>query len=211
MDQRGTSRRTRCRKGHAVRFSAPDCPRRKDAAARGRHDHRHRDWFEPGPEEGRRMPARAARRGNSENRQSGDAVPQVRRPGADRDARRRRAIDLRRDRPGGREIQRMRSNRTLFGAAAAACLLLLAYGYYLQYFQDQDPCPLCLVQRGFYYACAVVFLAGAIHGSGAMAYSIAASVVALGGAGVAARQVWLQHLPAAQVPACGPDLFYMMP
>ena len=43
-----------------------------------------------------------------------------------------------------------------------------------------------------------------------MAYSIAASVVALGGAGVAARQVWLQHLPAAQVPACGPDLFYMM-
>jgi disulfide bond formation protein DsbB len=104
----------------------------------------------------------------------------------------------------------MISNRTLFGAAAAACLLLLAYGYYLQYFQDQDPCPLCLVQRGFYYACAAVFLAGAIHGSGAMAYSIAGSVVALGGAGIAARQVWLQHLPAAQVPACGPDLFYMM-
>ena len=104
----------------------------------------------------------------------------------------------------------MISSRTLFGAAAAACLLLLAYGYYLQYFQDQDPCPLCLVQRGFYYACAAVFLAGAIHGSGAMAYSIAGSVVALGGAGVAARQVWLQHLPAAQVPACGPDLFYMM-
>jgi disulfide bond formation protein DsbB len=35
-------------------------------------------------------------------------------------------------------------------------------------------------------------------------------VLALGGAGVAARQVWLQHLPAAQVPACGPDLFYML-
>ena len=104
----------------------------------------------------------------------------------------------------------MISSRTLLGAAAAACLLLLAYGYYLQYFQDQDPCPLCLVQRGFYYACAAVFLAGAVHGSAALGYGIAASVVAAGGAAVAARQVWLQHLPAAQVPACGPDLFYML-
>ena len=104
----------------------------------------------------------------------------------------------------------MISNRALFGAAAAACLLLLANGYYLQYFQDQDPCPLCLVQRGFYYACAAVFVTAAIHGSGAMAYSIAASLLALGGAGVAARQVWLQHLPADRVPACGPDLFYMV-
>jgi disulfide bond formation protein DsbB len=104
----------------------------------------------------------------------------------------------------------MISQRVLFGAAAAACLLLLANGYYLQYFQDQDPCPLCLVQRAFYYACAAVFLAGAVHGSRALGYGIAASVVALGGAGVAARHVWLQHLPPAQVPACGPDLFYML-
>ena len=104
----------------------------------------------------------------------------------------------------------MISNRVLFGAAAAACVLLLAYGYYLQHFQDQEPCPLCLVQRGFYYACAAVFLAGAVHGSGTLGYGIAASLVAFGGAAIAARQVWLQHLPAAQVPACGPDLFYML-
>jgi disulfide bond formation protein DsbB len=104
----------------------------------------------------------------------------------------------------------MISNRTLFGAAAAACILLLAYGYYLQHFQDQDPCPLCLVQRGFYYAIAIVFLLAAVHGTGTLAYAVAGLVLALGGAGVAARQVWLQHLPAAQVPACGPDLFYML-
>ena len=43
-----------------------------------------------------------------------------------------------------------------------------------------------------------------------MIYCAAATMLALGGFGVAARQVWLQHLPADQVPACGPDLFFMM-
>jgi len=104
----------------------------------------------------------------------------------------------------------MISNRVLFAAGAAACALLLATGYYLQYFEGQDPCPLCLVQRGFYYGFGAVFLAAALHGAGSLAYSIAGFLVALGGAGVAARQVWLQHLPADQVPACGPDLFYML-
>jgi disulfide bond formation protein DsbB len=66
------------------------------------------------------------------------------------------------------------------------------------------------VQRGFYYAIAIVFLLAAVHGTGTLAYAVAGLVLALGGAGVAARQVWLQHLPAAQVPACGPDLFYML-
>lgn len=105
------------------------------------------------------------------------------------------------------------SNRTLFSLGALASALLLGSGYYLQYFQGQDPCPLCLVQRGFYYAFGAVFLAAALHDparAGAIAYSIAGLVFALGGAGVATRQVWLQHLPPDKVPACGPDLFYML-
>jgi disulfide bond formation protein DsbB len=105
------------------------------------------------------------------------------------------------------------AHRASFGLGALACAVLLGAGYYLQYFQGQDPCPLCLVQRGFYYAFGAVFLAAALHNpgrAGSIAYSIAGFVVALGGAGAAARQVWLQHLPAEQVPACGPDLFYML-
>ena len=101
----------------------------------------------------------------------------------------------------------------LFGCAAAACALLLACGYYLQYFDHQDPCPLCLVQRGFYFGLLLVFAAGALHGPGAIgniAYAIFALVLAAGGAAVAGRQVWLQHLPADQVPACGPDLYFML-
>lgn len=103
--------------------------------------------------------------------------------------------------------------RLLYAAPALACAGLLAFGYYLQYFQNQDPCPLCLVQRGFFYGVLAVSALAALHfpgRGGRRAYCAAAFVLAAGGFGVAARQVWLQHLPPDQVPACGPDLFFMM-
>lgn len=105
------------------------------------------------------------------------------------------------------------SFRQISLAGAAVCAALLAYAYYLQYFEGQDPCPLCLVQRFFYYGILVVLAAGALHGpgrKGAIAYSIGALLFAAGGIATAVRQVWLQHLPADQVPACGPDLYYMV-
>jgi disulfide bond formation protein DsbB len=103
--------------------------------------------------------------------------------------------------------------RLAYALPALACALLLGFGYYLQYFDNQDPCPLCLVQRGFYYGVMLVFAAAALHAPGRVGrfvYCGAGTLLALGGFGVAARQVWLQHLPADQVPACGPDLFFMM-
>jgi protein dithiol:quinone oxidoreductase len=101
------------------------------------------------------------------------------------------------------------------GAAlgATACFLLLAYGYYLQYARGLDPCPLCLVQRGFYYLVGGVLVVAAIHaplGIGRMAYGGLAALFAAGGIATAGRQVWLQHLPPERVPACGPDLFFML-
>jgi len=107
----------------------------------------------------------------------------------------------------------MKPARLYFAAPAAACAALLGFAYYLQYFQGQDPCPLCMVQRGFYYLVLFLFAAATLHGPGrrgGIAYSFAAAIAALGGAGVAVRHVWLQHLPADKVPACGPDLFYMV-
>ncbi len=105
------------------------------------------------------------------------------------------------------------SRRLWFALGASACAFLLASGYYLQYFQGQEPCPLCLIQRGFYYGFGALFLVAALHGpgrGGTIAYGIGGLLLALGGAGVATRQVWLQHLPPDKVPACGPDLFYML-
>ena len=107
----------------------------------------------------------------------------------------------------------MNRDRLLYAAPAAICAALLGYGYYLQYFDRQDPCPLCLVQRGFYYGVLLVFAVAALHfpaRTGRAIYCGLAAFLALGGLAIAARQVWLQHLPANQVPACGPDLFFMM-
>lgn len=100
-----------------------------------------------------------------------------------------------------------------FALGFVLCAGLLAIAYYLQYVDGQEPCPLCMVQRVAYYMLGVVFLAGAIHGparTGAMIYGLTAFIVAALGAAVAARHVWLQHLPPDKVPACGPGLEYML-
>ncbi len=108
---------------------------------------------------------------------------------------------------------RQLSHRVAFAAGAVVCGLLLAFGYYLQYVRGLEPCPLCLVQRGFFYAVIVVFVAAALHGPGrrgTLAYGALGFLFAAGGAAAASRQVWLQHLPADKVPQCGPDLFFML-
>jgi disulfide bond formation protein DsbB len=102
------------------------------------------------------------------------------------------------------------SYRQYFALGALACAALLSFGYYLQYVRGLEPCPLCLVQRGFFYAVLLALLAGALHGRAPGWYGGLASLFALGGAGVAARQVWLQHLPPDKVPQCGPDLYFML-
>lgn len=105
------------------------------------------------------------------------------------------------------------ATRAGFAFGAILCAALLGYGFYLQYHDGQDPCPLCLVQRGFYFALLLVFLLAAIHGpkkAGTVLYGLLAFVFAVGGAAVAGRQVWLQHLPPEQVPKCGPGLYFML-
>jgi protein dithiol:quinone oxidoreductase len=69
------------------------------------------------------------------------------------------------------------------------------------------------VQRGFYFALLFIFLLAAVHGpqsTGTVAYGVVSFVLAVLGGATAGRQVWLQHLPADQVPVCGPDLYFML-
>ena len=104
-------------------------------------------------------------------------------------------------------------SRMGFVFGAVSCALLLGYGFYLQYHDGQNPCPLCLVQRAFYFGLLFVFLVAAVHGpqkSGAIVYGLVGLLLAAGGGATAGRQVWLQHLPADKVPKCGPDLYYML-
>jgi disulfide bond formation protein DsbB len=100
-----------------------------------------------------------------------------------------------------------------FSAGFGICAGLLGFAYYLQFVEMQDPCPLCMVQRVAFYVLAAVFLLAAWHGParrGVMLYGISAFVVAVLGAAVAARHVWLQHLPRHLLPSCGPDLGYIL-
>jgi len=105
------------------------------------------------------------------------------------------------------------SSRIGFAAGAAICAALLGYGYYLQYVQGLEPCPLCMVQRGFFYVVLALFIIAAIHAPRRIGTAVYAGLVILfaaGGAATAARQVWLQHLPEDKIPQCGPDLFFML-
>ncbi len=106
------------------------------------------------------------------------------------------------------------SFRTQFLFGFVACAGLLAYALYLQFHDGLFPCPLCSFQRGAFVLLGLVFLIGGLHapkGKGGRAtYGVLAAVAAALGAAIAGRHVWLQHLPADQVPACGPDLNFMM-
>jgi len=103
--------------------------------------------------------------------------------------------------------------RVVTALAALAGAGLLGFGYFLQHVKGLEPCPLCLVQRAFFYLLILVFLIATLHGSrglGMRLYGLVAMLFAAGGFATASRQVWLQHLPKDQVPACGPDLTYML-
>ncbi|MCU0736343.1 MAG: disulfide bond formation protein B [Methylotetracoccus sp.] len=92
------------------------------------------------------------------------------------------------------------------------CSLLIAVALYFQFAVGLEPCPLCISQRIMVIAVGLVMLGAVLHRPGPVgtrAYAILGCLVALGGAAISARHVWLQHLPAEEVPACGPGLEYM--
>ena len=107
----------------------------------------------------------------------------------------------------------MNLDRTFYAGLAGASLALLGFGYYLQFARGLEPCPLCVLQRLAYTGIAAVAVIAALHdaaGNWRRLYDSLIAVCALAGGGVAARQVWLQHLPPDQVPECGPGLAYML-
>jgi disulfide bond formation protein DsbB len=93
------------------------------------------------------------------------------------------------------------------------CVSGLAFALYLQHFKGFEPCPMCIFQRVAMAFAGVFFLLGALHGPrgwGRRVYSGLAFLGAIGGVIIAGRHVWLQNLPADQVPACGPTLDYLL-
>lgn len=105
------------------------------------------------------------------------------------------------------------SFRSLMACGALICFTLIAYAYYLQTVKGLEPCPLCIFQRVGFMIVGAVMLLAALHSPervGRRVYGLLASLAATAGGSVAARHIWLRHLPPDQVPACGPDLAFML-
>jgi disulfide bond formation protein DsbB len=85
----------------------------------------------------------------------------------------------------------------------------MAYALYVQYGLHLEPCPLCIFQRLAVIGLGVLFLLAGLHNPGqigARIYGALIGLVALAGMAVAGRHIYIQHLPADLVPACGAPL-----
>ncbi len=92
------------------------------------------------------------------------------------------------------------------------CVALMLAAAYMEHVLKMIPCSLCITQRGFVVLTGIVALIAFIHHPhthGRRIYAAIGIISALLGAAFASRQLWLQSLPADQVPACGPGLAYM--
>jgi protein dithiol:quinone oxidoreductase len=105
------------------------------------------------------------------------------------------------------------SRRAAYAFGFLVCVALMAYAFYLQYVKELEPCPMCWFQRVALLAMSVVFLVGAIvktQTRGALWLAIATLVTGGAGIALAARHLYVQSLPADQLPSCGMGITYML-
>ena len=86
--------------------------------------------------------------------------------------------------------------------------------FFLQRYMGFSPCPLCIFQRIGLIIMGSFALIAALFNPKSKAVRLVLWLGSLAGIGwattVAGRHVWLQHLPADQVPSCGPGLDYWL-
>jgi disulfide bond formation protein DsbB len=94
-------------------------------------------------------------------------------------------------------------------AGFVLCVALLAYALYTQFHLGLEPCPLCIFQRVGIALTGIVFLLAALQHPrrwGRTVYAVLIAVAALATAAVAARHLYVQHLPPGSLPSCGAPL-----
>lgn len=92
------------------------------------------------------------------------------------------------------------------------CAGMIVFAFILQHVFDLEPCPLCIFQRIAVIVAGICFLPGIFYRPyrSAALWGGLALLSSLAGIALAARHLWLQSLPADQVPSCGPPLDYML-
>ena len=104
------------------------------------------------------------------------------------------------------------SYRVSFLVGFLICAALLCFALFAERYWHLSPCPLCIFQRIAFVVMGVFFLLGALHaprGGTRWLYTGGVLLGALFGISVAGRHLWIQSLPADQIPSCGPPLDYM--
>ena len=110
-------------------------------------------------------------------------------------------------------VQSLSPRLVFFGLVLLAISSMVVAVYFMSGYLALNACPLCMTQRVFVGAWGIVALVAVVHnptGWGRRVYGALCALAAIGGGAVAARHVWLQHLPEDQVPACGPPLEYLV-
>ena len=104
-------------------------------------------------------------------------------------------------------------NRPLYFLLFFICHELIVAAYYFEYYMGLMPCPLCMVSRLWVVVLGSLFLLAALHNPTGIFKKIYHSLMSLiAGLGIAtsAHHLYLQSLPASDVPNCGPGLEHML-
>lgn len=112
-------------------------------------------------------------------------------------------------------MQRLSTYRNLQILLVVMTIIGMSFAlFFLQRYLGLSPCPLCIFQRIGLMVMGGFALIAALFNPKSKAVRLILWLGSLAGiawaAGVAARHVWLQHLPADQVPSCGPGLDYWL-
>lgn len=105
------------------------------------------------------------------------------------------------------------SSRIIFGMTLFGCSFLMAVALFFEHQMNLEPCPLCILQRIMVICTGFIALLAVVHNPsllGIKVYGGLVVVAAVAGGGVSIRQIWLQSLPANEVPACGASLDYLL-
>ena len=112
-------------------------------------------------------------------------------------------------------IQNLHLSQTSRAEHWALATLLISGGLmcaalYMEYVMGLAPCPLCMMQRLWVVIVGLLAWASIVHNPRWGIYPLLGTLAAIVGGGFSLRQLYLQSLPADQVPACGPDMNYML-
>ena len=87
---------------------------------------------------------------------------------------------------------------------------LLSAAQVFMHVQFLEPCLLCVSQQLAFFAIGALAAIALAVDARTSVFALLSGLVSIGGGALAIRQLWLQGLPAGEVPACGASFEYLV-